>query len=59
MLPDDDEVVLICPHCGADTAIDTASMALANEVPVVDCTICCRPCRVVGTGDDLRLQGDD
>ena len=46
MMHIDDDAAVDCPHCGAETTIDLASIAIGQEQPIVDCTVCCRPLRV-------------
>lgn len=57
----DDEVLLPCPYCGAETAVDLASIGPGEERVVVDCTVCCRPSRLVGIDDggDPGLEPDE
>lgn len=40
------EAMVDCPFCGAGTPIDLASIAIGQEQPIVDCTVCCQPLRV-------------
>ena len=48
----EDSAKVDCPHCGAATIIDLASIAIGQEQPIVDCTVCCRPLRVDAQYDD-------
>ena len=48
----DDEAVIDCPHCGATTSIDLASIAIGEERLIVDCAVCCHPLRVETWLDD-------
>ncbi|MDA3962334.1 MAG: CPXCG motif-containing cysteine-rich protein [Planctomycetota bacterium] len=58
MSDDEDEVVVSCPHCGADTVIDLASIAPTEE-PIVDCMVCCRPSRVRHSDGDVELISEE
>lgn len=35
-----------CPHCGEINSINLANIAIGEENPIIDCTVCCQPMQV-------------
>jgi hypothetical protein len=57
----DDEVLVVCPYCGEETAISIEPDVAGSFVQ--DCEVCCNPwhVRVSGSGDarDVRVTRAD